>query len=288
MEMVANVTGLGATEEIKSVRYFETFAIIVTFRRTDPLYTIDLTNNTATLLGELKITGYSSYMQEYPTDDSSRLLLALGQDADQETGRDLGLQISLFNITDLLQPTLVIRHNVEGRDQSNKFSSSEAQFEPKALRFLPISKYMIIPAYVGSKENSFDGFLVFNVTPSAINQTYAISMADGNLIRQPGVCWTCAYVQSRSIVISGDATFIKGHAMKNIALMDGASNWNATLDPQVIRKEDCCGYFWTFRPTLDICAVRGPLIDIARPAVDPIAMDSSFAGGSVGSSEPVV
>ena len=265
MEEVSNVTGLGETEEIKSVRFFEDFVVIVTFRQTDPLYTIDLTNNTATVLGELKIDGYSSYMQEYYADDGTRMLLALGQNADPVNGRDLGLQISLFNITDLLQPNLTIRYNVEQGDQESQWSSSDAQFEPKALRYLPQSKLLIIPAYVGSRDNSFDGFLIFYVTPELIEQRYAVSMADGNLIGGKGICWGCAYVQSRSLVISGDATLIKGHYMKNIELTDGTSRWNASLDRPVIRKEDCCGYFWVFLPTPDICG--GPFNDIARPGV---------------------
>ena len=270
MEEVSNVTGLGETEEIKSVRFFEDFVVIVTFRQTDPLYTIDLTNNTATVLGELKIDGYSSYMQEYYADDGTRMLLALGQNADPVNGRDLGLQISLFNITDLLQPNLTIRYNVEQGDQESQWSSSDAQFEPKALRYLPQSKLLIIPAYVGSRDNSFDGFLIFYVTPELIEQRYAVSMADGNLIGGKGICWGCAYVQSRSLVISGDATLIKGHYMKNIELTDGTSRWNASLGRPIIQKEDCCGYFWVFRPTPDICG--GPFNDIARPGVAVIEM----------------
>ena len=273
MEEVSNVTGLGETEEIRSVRYFEDFVVVVTFRLTDPLYTIDLTNNTATVLGELKIDGYSSYMQEYYADDGTRMLLALGQNADPETGRDLGLQISLFNISDLLQPNLTIRYNVEQGNQETQWSSSDAQFEPKALRYLPQSKLLIIPAYVGSRDNSFDGFLIFYVTPELIEERYAVSMADGNLIGGKGICWGCAYVQSRSIVISGDATLIKGHYMQNIELTDGTSRWNASLDRPIIGKEDCCGYFWVFRPMPDICG--GPFNDIARPVeVLDVAVES--------------
>ena len=38
------VDELGVGEQIKSVRWFDDLAIVVTFRQTDPLYAIDLTD----------------------------------------------------------------------------------------------------------------------------------------------------------------------------------------------------------------------------------------------------
>ena len=60
---VGAVTGLGVTERIYSVRYVGPIAFLVTFRQIDPLYTVDLSDPTAPkVLGELKVTGYSSYL----------------------------------------------------------------------------------------------------------------------------------------------------------------------------------------------------------------------------------
>ena len=45
------------------MRWFDDLAIVVTFRQTDPLYAIDLTDPAAPrLLGELKIPGFSEYL----------------------------------------------------------------------------------------------------------------------------------------------------------------------------------------------------------------------------------
>lgn len=233
--------------------------------QTDPLYTIGLAGDPpqATYIGELKIDGFSSNLQPYPTDDGSKILLAVGQNADLE-GRILGLQLSLFNVTDLTNPQLIIRHNVEEGDQTEQWSYSEAEFEPKALRFLPISKLLLLPAYVGG-DPSFDGFLVFKVTPSSITQRYSISMVESEVITQR-ICRSCAYVQSRSIVIGGVATFIKGRSMKNVALTDGASLWNQSLDRPIMRKEDCCwSYVYAF-PYVRLCSPIAE--DFSRPAVE--------------------
>ena len=75
---VGRVDKLGVNEEIKSVRWFDDLAIVVTFRQTDPLYAIDLTDPEAPeLMGELKIPGYSEYLHPL----GARRLIGIGQDA---------------------------------------------------------------------------------------------------------------------------------------------------------------------------------------------------------------
>jgi uncharacterized secreted protein with C-terminal beta-propeller domain len=98
---VGQVGGLGLTERIMSVRFLDELAYVVTFRRTDPLYTVDLSDPGAPrVVGELKIPGYSGYL--HPVGDGR--LLGVGRDADDE-GRLRGLQVSLFDVTDPAAPT---------------------------------------------------------------------------------------------------------------------------------------------------------------------------------------
>ena len=95
------VDGLGVDEEIKSVRWFDDLAIVVTFRQTYPLYAIDLTDDRAPrLLGELKIPGFSEYLHPL----GGMRMLGIGQDADPRTGQTRGAQASLFDVTDLTDP----------------------------------------------------------------------------------------------------------------------------------------------------------------------------------------
>ena len=97
------VEGLGRTEQIRAVRYFGDVAAVVTFRQTDPLYLLDL-SGTPRVLGELKVPGFSTYL--HPIGDGK--LLGLGQDAD-ENGQVKGMQLSVFDISDLRNPSLVDR-----------------------------------------------------------------------------------------------------------------------------------------------------------------------------------
>ncbi len=101
LETIGQVGGLGEGEQIFSVRFIEDTAYVVTFRQVDPLYTVDLSDPaTPTVLGELKIPGFSTYL--HPVGEGR--LLGIGQDAD-ETGFQTGAQISSFDVADLADPT---------------------------------------------------------------------------------------------------------------------------------------------------------------------------------------
>lgn len=100
---VGRVTGLGRTETIRSVRFLGDLGYVVTFRQTDPLYTVDLSDpRRPRVAGELKIPGYSAYL--HPAGDG--LLLGVGQDATKQ-GAATGLQMSLFDVSDAANPRRV-------------------------------------------------------------------------------------------------------------------------------------------------------------------------------------
>ncbi|MGL5858339.1 MAG: beta-propeller domain-containing protein [Angustibacter sp.] len=107
---VGAVGGLGRTETIRSVRFLRGVGYVVTFRQTDPLYSIDLSEPARPrVVGELKIRGYSAYL--HPAGDG--LLLGVGQDATAD-GRTLGLQLTLFDVSDLAAPRRVDQVRLPG------------------------------------------------------------------------------------------------------------------------------------------------------------------------------
>ena len=97
LDEVGHLDGLGVGEEVQSVRFMGDTGYVVTFRQTDPLYALDLSDPRAPRsLGELKIPGFSEYL--HPIGDG--LLLGIGRDADPSTGMDLGFKASLFDVSD--------------------------------------------------------------------------------------------------------------------------------------------------------------------------------------------
>ncbi|MBD3923385.1 beta-propeller domain-containing protein [Nocardioides cavernae] len=121
------VDQLGVGEEIKSVRWFDDLAIVVTFRQTDPLYAIDLSDPTAPrLVGELKIPGFSEYLHPL----GEQRLIGMGQDATLD-GVTRGAQAALFDVTDLADPRQldVVRYD-EG-------TQAGAATDPRQFTWLP-------------------------------------------------------------------------------------------------------------------------------------------------------
>lgn len=87
-------------EQIFAVRYAGDRAYLVTFRRTDPLYVLDLSNPAdPKTLGELQAPGYSDYL--YPLEGG--LLLGVGKDADS-MGRTGGVKVALLDVRDPATP----------------------------------------------------------------------------------------------------------------------------------------------------------------------------------------
>lgn len=97
---LGRVDRLGVNETIRSVRWFDDLAFVVTFRQVDPLYAVDLAApSRPALLGELKIPGYSEYLHPL----GKHRLLGIGQDATL-SGMVRGARAALFNVSDLTRP----------------------------------------------------------------------------------------------------------------------------------------------------------------------------------------
>lgn len=97
LNRVGSISGLAEGEDIQSARFLGEKAYFVTYRNTDPLFSVDLSEpSQPKILGELEITGFSEYLHFYGED----LLLGLGWETDPETGERLGLKLSMFDIAD--------------------------------------------------------------------------------------------------------------------------------------------------------------------------------------------
>jgi uncharacterized secreted protein with C-terminal beta-propeller domain len=130
------VGGLGRGESIYAVRFIGDVGYVVTFRQTDPLYTIDLADPAnPRVRGELKIPGYSAYL--HPVGDD--LLLGVGQEATAE-GRVQGLQLSLFDVSDLARPVRLQKARI-----AERWSSSEVEWDHHAFLWWPATKLAVLP-----------------------------------------------------------------------------------------------------------------------------------------------
>lgn len=97
LKIQGRIENLAEGEEIKSARFLGDQGYFVTYRNTDPLFSVDLSDpQKPEILGELKITGFSEYLHFYGKDR----LLGIGWETDPETGEQKGLKCSMFDVSD--------------------------------------------------------------------------------------------------------------------------------------------------------------------------------------------
>jgi uncharacterized secreted protein with C-terminal beta-propeller domain len=98
---------LPRAEMLQSVRFDGSRGYAVTFERTDPLFTLDLSNPAQPRqVGELEMPGWLYHME--PRGDR---LLGLGFDQGNAQG---AITVSLFDVSDLAKPTMIDRVNFGG------------------------------------------------------------------------------------------------------------------------------------------------------------------------------
>ena len=108
LNQVSKVENLAPGERIKSARFIGDMAYIVTFRQTDPLFAIDLSDPAnPKVMGQLKITGFSEYLHPF----AENLLIGVGRDG-TESGTNGDCKVSLFDVSDSANPTEISKLTV--------------------------------------------------------------------------------------------------------------------------------------------------------------------------------
>jgi hypothetical protein len=163
---VGAVDRIAPGEDIRAVRFDGDRAYVVTFKKTDPLFVLDLSRPASpAILGELKIPGFSTYLHRV---DKAHLL-SIGFDA-QDHGDFAffdGVLLQLFDVTNPTEPRLLHREKIGTRG-----SSSEAATDSLAFNYFDERKLLAVPMTVCEgggdgtfgRQLAFSGLLVYEVT----------------------------------------------------------------------------------------------------------------------------
>ncbi|MBN1654274.1 MAG: beta-propeller domain-containing protein [Deltaproteobacteria bacterium] len=142
-------------EDIRSTRFVGDYAYVVTFRRTDPLIVVDLSDPQAKkppVLGTLEIEGFSEYM--HPIDESH--LLTIGRSADS-WGNATVLMLRIFDVSDPANPRSQWEHEYE------KPGESAAETEHKAFNYYAERDLLAFP-FVSYGSSFLSRLELFRVT----------------------------------------------------------------------------------------------------------------------------
>jgi len=174
MKTIGSLTHIAEQEKIYSTRFIGDRLYMVTFKRVDPFFVIDLsTPAVPKILGKLKIPGYSDYLHPY---DATHIIGVGKETATNDWGgvSTRGLKLALFDVTDVENPKQIDK--VEIGDAG---SDSAALSDHKAFLFDKEKNLLVIPARVVKNQatvtdtksvNSPEiwyGAYVFGVTPEA-------------------------------------------------------------------------------------------------------------------------
>ena len=197
------VDGIGKGERIYAVRFLGDRGYVVTFRQTDPLFTLDLSDPARPRVsGELKIPGFSSYL--HPVDDT--LLIGIGQDATDQ-GRTLGTQVSLFDVSDPAAPRRIAQRALDT-------DWSEAESDHHAVLYWPATRLLVLPVQDWSelRSSTFLGAVGLNVardtgiTPIARVRHPDGGAESGSPVRRSLVVGSALYTVSETGIMASELT----------------------------------------------------------------------------------
>nr|ADP09450.1 Beta_propel domain protein [uncultured marine crenarchaeote E48-1C] len=206
--IVGKQEDLASGEKIYSARFIADRCYLVTFKKVDPLFVIDLSEPTKpTVLGKLKIPGYSDYL--HPYDENH--IIGVGKETIEAEEGDFawyqGVKISLFDVNDVNNPKQIANFTIGERGTDSPVLSDHKAFlfdKSKNLLVIPVRVAEIdedqysgeVPPYV-SGEPVWQGAFVFNIT-----------LAEGFVLRgnithleEDANIWDSSYWMTRTLYI---------------------------------------------------------------------------------------
>ncbi|MDF2922877.1 MAG: hypothetical protein K0R57_1791 [Paenibacillaceae bacterium] len=158
MNITGRIEDIAPGEQIYSVRFMGNRGYMVTFKKVDPLFVLDLSDPVKpSVLGKLKIPGYSDYL--HPYDENH--LIGFGKDAvevanewdvsgsSSTTAYYQGMKIAMFDVSDVANPKELFQTVIGDRG-----TDSELLRNHKALLFSREKNLLAFPITVAEVPDS--------------------------------------------------------------------------------------------------------------------------------------
>jgi len=162
LDIVGRLEDLAPGEKIYSARFMGDRCYLVTFRKVDPLFVIDLKDPyDPEVLGQLKITGYSDYLHPYDEDH----VIGVGKETIAAEQGDFswyqGVKVSLFDVSDVGNPKEIDKYEIGDRG-----TDSPVLRDHKAFLFDKSRNLLVMPVSVVESGKGFvwQGAYVFDIS----------------------------------------------------------------------------------------------------------------------------
>jgi uncharacterized secreted protein with C-terminal beta-propeller domain len=210
MKTVGSLKYIAPGEKIYATRFLGDRLYMVTFKRIDPLFVIDLSDpQNPGILGKLKIPGYSDYLHPYDRNH----IIGVGKETEANAWGGVstsGVKIALFDVSDVTRP-----REVEHVEIGEAGSDSEALRDHKAFLFSKEKDLLVIPVrevkkvylkegYASYTQKIWQGAYVFGVSPSkGFTEKGSVTHSDEDT---SGYYWGSLNAVKRSLYI-GDTLY---------------------------------------------------------------------------------
>lgn len=238
LNMVGRLEGIAPGEKIYSTRFMGGRAYMVTFRKVDPFFVIDMSNpNQPAVLGKLKIPGYSDYL--HPYDENH--VIGFGKDtivtksgSGDSQAFYQGMKLALFDVSDVTNPVEMSRQVIGDRG-----TDSELLNNHKALLFSKENKLLAFPVTLMEIQNkestssdswpaygsfTYQGAYVYQIDLNGLLYRGRITHLSEEDYAKAGDYWYDSAKNIRRIIYIGDNLYtlsdgmIQAHNMVNLSL----------------------------------------------------------------------
>lgn len=162
LNIVGKLVDIAKNESVKSVRFINDTAYVVTYENTDPLFVIDLSDPTSPkITGKVELPGFSEYL--HPISDG--YLVGVGYDGNNEGADWDTVKITLFDVSDPSSPKVADEYVVDK-------ARTDITYDPKAFVFYPEKEMIGIP------------MVMYDTGAKSHCSYFIVSVKDGKLEKQ--------------------------------------------------------------------------------------------------------
>jgi uncharacterized secreted protein with C-terminal beta-propeller domain len=212
---VGTVAGIGRGEQLYAVRFMGDRGYVVTYRRVDPLFVLDLSDPRAPrVTGEFKMPGYSAYL--HPIGDD--LLLGVGQGDQNEDGFADGTEVSVFDVADPAHPRRIGQTQIGPRG-----TIAGVESDPRTFTWWPRPARAILTVWNWNGQDGFHGAVGLEPGRSGVREIGRITETNSDNV--------CGMPALRTRVVGDIVLLFAPDGVRTAALSDLSPRGSLTFEP---------------------------------------------------------
>jgi len=225
LAITGHAGGIAKGEVLMTSRFLGDKAYLVTYHNTDPLITVDLSDDTDPhVVGALQVPGFSTYL--HPMDATHLLSIGIDNTSTWRTN------ISMFDVSNFASPSLTAALPVEA---PHTWGWSEATYDHHAFQYWAPKKLLAIPQSTWDDTNGqyryLSNLVVLNVDPATGLSIHGTIDHSAYYNQDPNSYWE--YVDIRRSIFMGDYIY---------AISDKAITAHRTSDLGQVAVQELPGY----------------------------------------------